>query len=78
MSEFYVPDDFKYDVPDQEGCFVVPVTTRIERPGITWAYARADDRIVAERTPSPPLQRAPEQRTFERYPEQLEFQGGTP
>jgi hypothetical protein len=78
MSEFFVPDGYKYDVPDQEGCFVVPETTIIQRPGITWAFARGDDVIVYERTPSPPLLRASETRSFERAPEQLEFQGGAP
>lgn len=72
-----MPDDFKYDVPDQEGCFVVPETTTIQRPGITWAFARTDGRIVFERAPSPPMQHAAVQRTFERPAEQLEFQGGT-
>lgn len=72
-----MPDDFKYDVPDQEGCFVVPETTTIQRPGITWAFARTDGQIVLERAPSPPMLRAAVSRAFERPAEQLEFQGGT-
>ena len=78
MSEFNVPCDDKYIVPDQEGCFIVPETTMIERPGLTWAFVRTDGRLVFERTPSPLLIRGVVQRVFERYPEQLEFQGGTP
>ena len=78
MSEFYVPSDDKYLVPDQEGYFVVPETTAIQRPGITWAFARADDQIVYERAPSPPLLRSYDDRQFWRPAEQLEFQGGTP
>ena len=73
-----MPDGDKYFVPDQEGVFVVPETTIIQRSGVTWAFARPDGHIVYERTPSLPLQRAAERREFERPPEQLEFQGGTP
>ena len=73
-----MPDGYKYEVPDQEGCFVVPETTFIQRPGITWAFARTDNQIVYERAPSPPLVHAEVTREFERPPEQLEFQGGTP
>ena len=71
-------DNDKCIVPDQEGCFIVPETTMIERPGLTWAFVRSDGRLVFERTPSPLLLRGTVQRVFERYPEQLEFQGGTP
>ena len=78
MSEFFVSYDDKYIVPDQEGCFVVPETTIIQRPGVTWAFARADGRIVYERAPLLPLQRAEDRHVFERPAEQLEFQGGTP
>lgn len=78
MPEFCVPDGYEYLVPDQEGCFIVPETTVIQRPGITWAFARTDNRIVYERAPSPPLVRPEVTRVFERAPEQLEFQGGTP
>lgn len=69
VSEFFVPCDDKYAVPDQEGVFVVPETTIIQHPGVTWAFARVDGRIIYER--------APEHRVFERAPENPEFQGDT-
>ena len=78
MAEFFVPDDDKCIVPDSEGSFVIPETTSVQRPGVTWAFARADGTIVCERTPSIPLQHGEERWEFERAPEQLEFQGSMP
>ena len=75
---FDVPTDNQYVIPDQEGVFLVPETTIIQRPGVTWAFSRADDRRVYERASLPIMQRATVVREFERASERLEFQGGTP
>jgi hypothetical protein len=78
MDEFDVPCDDQYLVPDQEGCFIVPKTTTIQRPGVTWSFARADGRIVYERAPPPLLIHASISSVLERPSEQREFQGGAP